>query len=81
MPIIFRYDGFTFFFYSNEGNPREPVHVHVRKAGGDAKFWLFPEVVVADSYGITPSTLRALSKIIEQNRHRINECWHEYFGY
>jgi hypothetical protein len=24
MPVIFRYKGFRFFFYSNEGNPREP---------------------------------------------------------
>ena len=29
MPVVFRYKGFRFFFYSNEGNPREPVHVHV----------------------------------------------------
>ena len=37
MPTVFRIDGFRFFFYSNEGNPREPVHVHVRKAGAEAK--------------------------------------------
>ena len=31
MPVVFRTEGHAFFFYSNEGNPREPVHVHVRK--------------------------------------------------
>jgi len=24
MPVVFRDKGFRFFFYSNEGNPREP---------------------------------------------------------
>jgi Domain of unknown function (DUF4160) len=81
MPIVFRHDGFTFFFYSNEGNPREPVHVHVRKAGFDAKFWLFPDVSVADSYGFKPSTLRDLSSIIEANNELIKRSWHEHFGY
>lgn len=28
--------------YSNEGKTREPVHVHVMKDGGEAKFWLHP---------------------------------------
>ena len=40
MPEIFRAFGFVFFFYSNEG--QEPMHVHVRKAGGFAKFWIEP---------------------------------------
>jgi hypothetical protein len=31
MPVVFRYRGFTFFFYSNEGTPRAPVHIHVEK--------------------------------------------------
>jgi hypothetical protein len=47
MPAVFRYKGFRFFFYSNEGNPREPAHVHVRGEGGEAKFWLSPAVRVA----------------------------------
>jgi hypothetical protein len=24
MPVVFRYKGVRFFFYSNEGSPREP---------------------------------------------------------
>lgn len=49
MPTIFVYVGFRFFFYSNEGQPREPAHVHVRKAGAEAKFWVRPKVEVAAS--------------------------------
>ena len=52
MPTIFHYDGFRFFFYSNEGDPREPMHVHVMKDGHEAKFWLRPEVGLARSPGV-----------------------------
>lgn len=30
-------EGFTFYFFSNENS--EPMHVHVRKGDGMAKFW------------------------------------------
>lgn len=35
MPVILRINGFRFFFYSNEGNPLEPAHIHVMKAGSE----------------------------------------------
>lgn len=40
MPEVFRELGFVFFFFANEGN--ETIHVHVRKAGGFAKYWIEP---------------------------------------
>lgn len=36
MPVVFREWGARFFFFSNEGNPREPAHV--LKGEGEAKF-------------------------------------------
>lgn len=51
MPVVFRHNGYRFHFYSNEGDPREPRHVHVLKDGIDAKFWLWPDVVVAYNDG------------------------------
>lgn len=35
MPEIFRFFGFSFFFYSRE---HEPLHVHIEGKGGMAKF-------------------------------------------
>lgn len=58
MPTVFRYKGFRFFFYSNEGKPRGPLHVHVVGEGGEAKFWLKPLVRVAVSDGLSAKTLR-----------------------
>ncbi len=36
MPTVLRVKGFRFFFYSNEG--MEPLHTHVAKGGGAAKY-------------------------------------------
>lgn len=80
MPNVFRQDGFRFFFYSNEGDPREPLHVHVMGVGGEAKFWLRPEVTLADSTGIDARTLRRLLATVQNNRTMIERAWHDYFA-
>ncbi|WP_317890911.1 DUF4160 domain-containing protein [Acidicapsa dinghuensis] len=80
MPEVFRERGFRFFFYSNEGSPREPVHIHVEKDRCEAKFWLRPEVRVAYNDGYDARALRLLHSIVEANRERIERAWHEHFG-
>lgn len=79
MPVVFRHDGFKFFFYSNEGDPREPAHVHVRKGSGTAKFWLAP-VSLASSRGFDARVLAMLTKVVEAEAERIERTWHDYFG-
>lgn len=39
-PVVFRHRGYRFLFYANEGNPREPLHIHMTKDGIDAKLAL-----------------------------------------
>ncbi|MCH8311639.1 MAG: DUF4160 domain-containing protein [Nitrospinae bacterium] len=80
MPVIFREKGFLFFFYSNEGEPRESLHVHVRKGSSIAKNWIKPNVFVVDSYGFSSSELNDLSGIIENNVDLIERFWNDYFG-
>ncbi|MGA8086453.1 MAG: DUF4160 domain-containing protein [Terracidiphilus sp.] len=80
MPTVFRDRGFRFFFYSNEGTPREPVHIHVERDENEAKFWVNPIVQVAYNDGHDARTLRELSGIIEVNRERIVRAWNEFFG-
>ena len=81
MPVIFFDRGFRFHFYSSEGDPREPMHVHVAKRGeGDAKFWLYPEVAMADNRGLDARTLRWLTEQIGRRRPEIVSAWHEHFG-
>jgi hypothetical protein len=66
--------------YSNEGNPREPAHIHVRDKENEAKFWLSPQVVLARNDGFTSRDLRELANIIEANCKRFEEAWNEYFA-
>lgn len=80
MPVILRYKGYTFFFFSNEGDPREPLHVHVRKAEASAKFWMEPQVSVVESYGLNGQDLNDLVKVVADNRQLIERTWHEFFG-
>jgi hypothetical protein len=80
MPTVFRERGFRFFFYSNEGSPTEPVHIHVEKDDVEAKFWLRPEVCVAYNDGYDARTLRELAAVVDIQRERIERAWDEYFG-
>ncbi|KAB3066844.1 DUF4160 domain-containing protein [Escherichia coli] len=80
MPVILRVYGFRFFFYSNEGNPLEPAHIHVMKAGNEAKFWLVPSVAMASNDGFDARALRELAGIVEDNQTLFLEAWNDYFS-
>ena len=80
MPVVFRWNGYRFHFYSDEGDPREPLHIHVAKADADAKFWLFPEVQVAYNRGFDARTLNRLQRMVEERREEIEEAWNDYFS-
>ena len=77
MPEIFRSFRFVFFFYSNEG--REPIHVHVRKAGGFAKFWIEP-VELDFSQGLKTSDIQQAEELISEHLIIIKKKWDEIHG-
>ena len=77
MPVVFRYKGYRFFFFSNEGDPPEPLHIHVRRGEAVAKFWMLPHVSVAESFGMNSAELRELMQIAEDNREMIERYWNE----
>lgn len=80
MPLVFRWNGYRFHFFSNEGDPREPVHVHVTRDDADAKFWLLPNVEVAYNHGFNARTLGMLQRVVEARRDEIVEAWHDHFS-
>jgi len=80
MPTLFRHEGFRYFFYSNEGDPREPAHVHVIGGGGEAKFWLRPQVSVARSAGLDARNLRRLADVVAARGDEIERAWDEHFA-
>ena len=80
MPVVFRDGGYRFHFYSFEGSPREPVHVHVARPGGDMKLWLFPEVRVAYNRGLTAREQRIVQRIATERRQEIVDAWNQFFA-
>lgn len=79
MPVVFRHQSRTFFFYSNEGDPREPIHIHVRGGGTIAKVWLEPLIGITESRGFNSRELSAILRLVAEHRHLIEKTWHEYF--
>ena len=80
MPIILRFKGYVFFFYSNEGNPLEPAHIHVRNAESEAKFWLEPDISLARNDGFNSKELKEIFVIVETHRTQFTEAWYDYFS-
>ena len=74
MPEVFRAEGYVFFFYANENN--EPMHVHVRRAGGFAKFWVEP-VLLDRSEGMKTQELARAEELIVQHIDLIRSKWNE----
>lgn len=70
MPEIFRFFGFSFFFYSRE---HDPLHVHVEGNGGMAKFeWNGTEFVLVERMGI--------KAVIDENADIIIAQWNKHFN-
>jgi hypothetical protein len=80
MPVVFRYEGYRFFFHSNEGEPREPLHIHARKGEAAAKFWLEPAACVAEVYGMSSHELHELLDVAIENKDLIARYWNEHFS-
>jgi len=80
MPVALRLDGIKFFFYTNEGSPREQAHVHVRSAGAEAKFWLLPQVQLAPNDGFDARTLRQIADMVRDHRELLERAWNEHFA-
>jgi hypothetical protein len=75
LPKIFEWNGYKFFFFANEGNPRESCHVHVRKGEQLAKFWIDPIVRLEWS-----SELSKIERVVTDNSALIRSKWNEFFG-
>lgn len=76
MPKVLEIEGYQFYFYSYEGN--EPPHVHVRKAGNEAKFWLEPHVRLHENYGYKVQGLRKAWNHVAENRKYLIAIYNEW---
>ena len=78
MPEIFRFYGFSFFFYSRE---HDPIHVHVEGSGGAAIFyWNGSQFELKSNKGVKPNDLKRITKVIDDNKDIIVKLWNLHFG-
>jgi hypothetical protein len=76
-PTVFREKGYRFYFFSRE---ETRMHVHVLSGDGEAKFWLEPELQLANSYRYNRKQLREIESIIEEHHHELVSAWQRHFG-
>jgi len=77
MPTVLLWNGYRFYFFSNEGNERP--HIHVDRAENSVKFWLEP-ISVARNFGFSQRDLRVVEEKVTAEKDRFLEAWHGYFG-
>ena len=76
-PTIFLNSGYRFLFFSRE-EPR--IHVHVQHESGEAKFWLEPEIELAQNYGLNPQRISKALRLIKEHENEIRSAWKKHFG-
>ena len=78
MPEIFRFFGFSFFFYSKE---HEPIHIHVEGNNGMAKFdWDGEQFVLVEKHNIKAGDMKKINAVIQENADIIISRWNEHFN-
>ena len=72
-PTIFRSGGYRFWRFPGE---EVRTHVHAHHETGEAKFWLEPEIAVAQNYGLSPARLTAALRLVRSTR----AAWQTHLG-
>lgn len=55
------------------------MHVHVAHPDGEAKFWLLPEVRLANHTGLSIRQLREAQAVVEAHLEEIRHAWRQHF--
>lgn len=76
-PTIFKAGGFRFYFFSREETRK---HVHVYCERGEAKFWLEPNIELAQNFGMATRQIRVVKNLIEEHYDEICDAWKKHFG-
>ena len=86
MPQELKIGPYTVYFWSNENEPLEPVHVHIAegKAVPNAtKVWITSTgktLVCNNNSDIPDRILKRLTRVVEANAQKICSDWLTHFG-
>ena len=87
MPQVFKIGSYWVYFWSDENEPLEPIHVHVSKGRpvkNATKIWITKSlncIVCNNNSKIPNHVLNNLIEIIENRAFEIVAKWNERFGY
>lgn len=85
MPQIFKYGKYRIYFWTNENDPLEPVHVHViegRPCANATKIWITQTgrcILCNNASHIPDHELRKIMKVIDANSDYIIQQWYACF--
>ena len=86
MPQVFKIGSFWVYFWSNENDPLEPIHVHVSQGSPSknaTKIWITQsgKTLLCNNNSTIPDiTLRNIMRIIEARNAEVVQKWIDYFG-
>ena len=86
MPQVFKIGSYWVYFWSNENDPLEPVHVHISQGAPTAyatKIWLTKAggcYLCHNNSQIPERTLNNLMKVIEARSNEVLQKWQAHFG-
>lgn len=86
MPQVFKVGSYWVFFWANEGDPLEPIHVHICEGApskNSTKVWITSAgraYLANNNSQIPPKALRNIMRIIEARSTEIGRLWVDYFG-
>ncbi len=86
MPQVFKIGSYWVYFWANENEPLEPVHVHVAKGAptaGATKIWITKTgrcLLCNNNSGIPERLLRDIMRVIEARNTEVVEKWVSFFG-
>ena len=80
MPQVFKVGGYLVYFWVNENDPLEPVHVHVRKQGKLAKFEIVNGTARPIFGKLSNADMAKAGELATKNSVLIVSKWFEIFG-
>ena len=86
MPQVFKIGPFLVYFWANEGNPLEPIHVHISKKApieNSTKIWITKAgkcLLCNNNSQIPQRTLKNMMEIIEARNFDVIDKWLGFFG-
>ncbi len=86
MPQVFKIGSYWVYFWSNENDPLEPIHVHVclgAPSANSTKIWITQAgrcYLCNNNSRIPARTLRNIMDVIEARSAEVVEKWLAYFG-